>query len=248
MKPMSRSVLFIADLHLSCEHPRLTRGFLSLLNTYKTQAIDLYILGDWFNAWLDDQDDSEWLIPIVTALQDFTHSGNQIFALVGNRDFVLGQGFLDRFGGVLLPESYLWQHQGKIWRLEHGDALCTDDIAYQRFKRIIRHPWLLGSLKRLPFHIKQRIAHILRRKSRQRQTHKHYQPVDVNKAYVREQMQGVDVLLHGHTHRPEIEYFENGSVRIVLGDWREETGEAQILWLDAQATQPAPIQLSTWHF
>lgn len=248
MTAMNKKTLFIADLHLSCEHPRLTRGFLSLLETYQTQQIDLYILGDWFNAWLDDQDDSEWLIPIVTALQDFTASGNRVFALVGNRDFVLGQGFLDRFGGVLLPEIYLWQYQGKTWRLEHGDALCTDDVSYQRFKRIIRHPWILGILKLLPFGIKQRIATVLRSKSHQRQTHRHYQPVDVNPAYVREQMQGVDVLLHGHTHRPEMEYFEDGSVRIVLGDWREETGEAQILWLDGQVNNQESIQLSTWRF
>lgn len=248
MKPVSKNALFIADLHLSGEHPRLIRGFLSLLKTYQTQPIDLYILGDWFNAWLDDQDDSEWLTPIVTALQNFTASGNRVFVLVGNRDFVLGQGFLNRFGGVLLPETYLWQYQGKTWRLEHGDALCTDDVSYQRFKRIIRHPCMLGILKRLPFGIKQRIAHTLRSKSRQRQTHRHYQPVDVNQAYVREQMQGVDVLLHGHTHRPEIEYFEDGSVRIVLGDWREDTGEAKILYLNAQASAQEPIQLSTWHF
>lgn len=221
--------LFISDLHLSEQYPRLVRGFLSLLEQYKNQPTELYILGDWFNTWLSDGDPSDWLLPIVAELRRFTQTGNTVYFLAGNRDFVLGQAFLDRFDGILLTEPTILDWQGTIIRLEHGDSLCTDDVSYQRFKRIIRNPILLGTLKLLPFYMKRGLGNFFRKKSQQRQVQTHYQPIDVNAEEVRKQMQKVDLLIHGHTHRPEIEKISNTQQRIVLGDWREDLGCAKVL-------------------
>lgn len=236
--------LFIADLHLSDDHPRLIRGFLSLLAHYQSDPTELYILGDWFNAWLSDRDPSDWLLPMIKQLREFTATGNQVYFLCGNRDFVLGQRFLDRFGGKLLQEPYVYEWQGLIIRLEHGDALCTDDVEYQRFKRIIRNPVLLGFLKLFPFYLKRRLANYARRKSQNRQQNAHYQPVDVNQAEVFKQIQNVDLLIHGHTHRPAIHSLKIGQQRIVLGDWREDTGRAKILLLKSAQD----ISFFDWQF
>ena len=136
----------------------------------------------------------------------------------------------------------MWQ--GLRLRLEHGDSLCTDDVSYQRFKKIIRNPLLLGMLKSLPFAFKQKLGSFFRSKSRERQSQQHYQPIDVNIAEVQRQMQGVDVLIHGHTHRPEVQALSATQTRIVLGDWREDSGSAQILYLD----DPKQWHLSEWRF
>lgn len=143
--------LFIADLHLSPEHPRLVRGFFDLLEHYKYQNTQLFILGDWFNAWIGDDYTAPWLDEIIEHLKQFSlQAGNQIYFQVGNRDFALGQTFLNQFNGKLLPEFYTFNIGNKKFRLEHGDALCTDDISYQRFKKIIRNPIVLGLLKSTP--------------------------------------------------------------------------------------------------
>ena len=234
--------LLIADLHLSEQHPRLTRGFLDLLRAHQDEPTALYILGDWFNVWLDDRDASPWLEPIITALQAFTQAGNQVYFLAGNRDFVLGQGFLNRFGGQLLQEPHFLSWQGLRLRLEHGDSLCTDDVSYQRFKKIIRNPVVLGVLKSLPFALKQKLGSFFRSKSREHQSQNHYQPIDVNMAEVQRQMQGIDVLIHGHTHRPEIQSLPHNKTRIVLGDWRENEGSAYILELGSSPQ----LVLSQW--
>lgn len=134
--------LFISDLHLSPDHPRLVRGFLDLLTEYLDQNTQLYILGDWFNAWIGDDYTAPWLDDIVTTLKQFTQAGNQVYFQAGNRDFVLGNKFLARFGGQLLPEIDQLIIAGIHFRLEHGDALCTDDVSYQRFKKIIRHRYI----------------------------------------------------------------------------------------------------------
>lgn len=236
--------LFIADLHLSPDHPRLVRGFLDLLTHYQDQNTQLYILGDWFNAWIGDDYSSAWLDDIVKALKVFTQANNQVYFQVGNRDFVLGKQFLQKFDGQLLPDSYTLNIGKTTFHLEHGDALCTDDVSYQKFRKIIRNPLLLGFLKRLPLSFRQKLAHGFRQKSASTQQEKSYAIMDVNQTAVQHAIQDVDVMIHGHTHRPQIHH-EFGKVRIVLGDWRQD--QAKILALD----DSAPIndlQLKIWKY
>ncbi len=235
--------LFIADLHLSPEHPRLIRGFLDLLNQYQSKNTQLYILGDWFNAWIGDDYTAPWLDEIVEHLKKFTQAGNQIFFLVGNRDFALGRKFLNQFNGTLLPDEYILNIANKKFKIEHGDALCTDDVSYQRFRRVIRNPLLLRLIKSTPLSFRQKLANGFRKKSRESQQYKTYDIMDVNTQAVDHALNHVDVLIHGHTHRPEI-HDVNGKPRIVLGDWRERTSEAMILEVD----ENGEWQLIKWNF
>ena len=223
--------LFISDLHLSPDHPRLVRGFLALLNEYQHKNTQLYVLGDWFNAWIGDDYTAPWLDEIVTALKKFSDAGNQIYFQVGNRDFALGQKFLNKFNGILLPDVYTLEINHQKFRLEHGDALCTDDVAYQRFRKVIRNPILLGFLKCTPLSFRQKLANGFRKKSSETKQLKSYDIMDVNAQAVESVIEQVDYLIHGHTHRPEIHQVQNKQ-RIVLGDWRADT--AWILEIDEQ--------------
>ncbi|WP_332604519.1 UDP-2,3-diacylglucosamine diphosphatase [Acinetobacter sp. ESBL14] len=223
--------LFISDLHLSPDHPRLVRGFLALLKQYQDNNTQLYILGDWFNAWIGDDYTAPWLDEIVSALQKFTAANNQVYFQVGNRDFALGQKFLKQFDGILLPDVYTLNIQQHTFRLEHGDALCTDDVAYQRFRKVIRNPLLLGFLKSLPLSFRQKLANGFRKKSSETKQLKSYDIMDVNAQAVESVIEHVDYLIHGHTHRPEIHHVLNKQ-RIVLGDWRADS--AWILELNPQ--------------
>ena len=223
--------LFISDLHLSPEHPRLVRGFLALLNEYQHKNTQLYVLGDWFNAWIGDDYTAPWLDEIVNALKKFSDAGNQIYFQVGNRDFALGQKFLNQFNGILLPDVYTLEINHQKFRLEHGDALCTDDVAYQRFRKVIRNPILLGFLKCTPLSFRQKLANGFRKKSSETKQLKSYDIMDVNAQAVESVIEQVDYLIHGHTHRPEIHQLQNKQ-RIVLGDWRADA--AWILEIDEQ--------------
>ena len=223
--------LFISDLHLSPDHPRLVRGFLALLNEYQHKNTQLYVLGDWFNAWIGDDYTAPWLDEIVNALKKFSDAGNQIYFQVGNRDFALRQKFLNKFNGILLPDVYTLEINHQKFRLEHGDALCTDDVAYQRFRKVIRNPILLGFLKCTPLSFRQKLANGFRKKSSETKQLKSYDIMDVNAQAVESVIEQVDYLLHGHTHRPEIHQLQNKQ-RIVLGDWRADA--AWILEIDEQ--------------
>ena len=235
--------LFISDLHLSPEHPRLVRGFLDLLTHYQNKNTQLYILGDWFNAWIGDDYTAPWLDEVVNALQKFSQHGNQIFFQVGNRDFALNRVFLDKFNGILLPDVYHLNIANKRYRLEHGDALCTDDVSYQRFKKVIRNPLLIAFLRRTPLSFRTKLVNGFRKKSHETKQHKSYDIMDVNQQAVIEALADVDVLIHGHTHRPTIHHLQDKQ-RIVLGDWRED----QAYILEIQPEQNLPYQLKLWTY
>lgn len=225
--------LFVSDLHLSEQHPRLVRGFLNLLKHYKDKQTQLYILGDWFNAWIGDDQTSLWLDEMIHQLQCFQRAGNAIYFQAGNRDFAVGQKFLDYFSGIYLPEIYTLQIANQTYRLEHGDALCTDDISYQCFKKLIRHPFILSSLKKTPLSFRKKLANGFRKKSTQ--AHQRKQPIvmDVNASAVSSAIKNINYLIHGHTHRPNIHMLDDKQ-RIVLGDWRETSGEAYVLEISEQ--------------
>lgn len=240
--------LFISDLHLSPEHPRLVRGFLDLLAHYQGNIDQLYILGDWFEAWIGDDDDAIWLDEIVTALKKFIAHGSQVLFMHGNRDFALGQRFLDRFGGKLLDDEVTLKSGHLTLRIEHGDALCTDDVNFQKFRKISRNKWLLKAILCLPLNTRRKIAETARQKSQASNAHKEAYIMDVNEAAVQQILQQHNILLHGHTHRPAIHDYANNKKRYVLGDWRENAEAGKSEAVIAILNEQDGIQLKTWYF
>ncbi len=236
--------LLISDLHLSPDHPRLVRGFVNLVQASQGQVDELYILGDWFETWVGDDDDAVWLNQVVDVLHAFVQAGSRVLVMHGNRDFLLGQAFVDRFGGELLPEQISIDMHGQQVRLEHGDALCTDDLKYQAFRSMSRDPaWQAGMLSQ-PLEQRRQIAQMMRMQSQMSGANTPDNIMDVNADAVATVMNGHDVLLHGHTHRPMLHDLSDGKQRLVLGDWREATGEAMI----ARQQNNQAVALETWHF
>lgn len=229
------TAVLISDLHLSPFEPApnlLVQAFLQLLN--KLIALpnlqQLFILGDWFEVWLgDDVSDTPffhaWLEPIIDKLNQLNQNGCQIYVMHGNRDFLIGQKFCDKFGGKLIQEPFYLTQNGLNIRLEHGDALCTDDKAYQRFRKVIQHLLTKKLLLALPMKKREQIADNLREKSQSDNAKKSMQIMDVNEQAVSKALENADVLIHGHTHRPAEHRLMNGKKRMVLGDWQIKDNE-----------------------
>lgn len=216
--------LFISDLHLSQQRPQITQLFYRFLLDRATRAKALYILGDLFEVWLGDDmvlaEDQETL----SHLRQLSDQDIPIFIMHGNRDFLIGQTFMDLTGCQPLPDPSIIDLYGTQTLLMHGDTLCTDDVDYQRFRAMVRDPNQQAEfLARTP---QQRItlAKQYRTMSKSETSMKADDIMDVNQRAVEQTMQNADVLqlIHGHTHRPAVHKFTlNGSsaCRIVLNDW-----------------------------
>jgi len=216
------ATLFISDLHLSPERPAITRAFLVFLQQQASKASALYILGDLFEAWIGDDDPSELSHQVQTALRNLCDAGVSVWVQTGNRDFLIGSRFAVNTGASLIEEEHIVEAYGHRALVMHGDSLCTDDRAYQRFRRHARNPLWQFLFNRLSLKRRQRIASKLRAKSAMANSNKASAIMDVNNQAVEQALQrhNVPTLIHGHTHRPD-RHQHKGGERIVLGDWHD---------------------------
>ncbi|WP_040260842.1 UDP-2,3-diacylglucosamine diphosphatase [Pseudomonas massiliensis] len=217
-------ILLISDLHLQEERPDITRAFLHFLEGRARSAKALYILGDFFEAWIGDDAMTAYQASICSALRALADSGTDVFLMHGNRDFLIGQAFCRAAGCTLLPDPSVISLDGEQVLLMHGDLLCTRDEGYLKLRRVLRHPATLWLLRHLPVAWRQRLARRLRNESRAHTRNKASFIVDVTTEEVPQVMDraGVQTLIHGHTHRPAVHKLEVGTAparRIVLGDW-----------------------------
>lgn len=230
-RPHAVRQVLISDLHLSLDEPALVQAFLALLDDCLAlpNLKRLFILGDWFEVWLgddvylslaDDDRQAHWLTPLINKLKQLRIKGCEILVMHGNRDFLLDRGFLNLFGGELIDEPYSLDVGKQSYRLEHGDALCSDDKKYQWFRKVIRHRLSKWYLLNKSLSRRLAIADNIRAKSKLKNRTKDAYIMDVNEQSVAQAVTDNDALLHGHTHRPNVHTTINGKTRYVLGDWR----------------------------
>ena len=214
---------FISDIHLSEDSPHLTNAFKTFLNESKESCTHLFILGDLFEIWIGDDDDSAFNQEIKKILTDFTSDGPETFFMHGNRDFLVGEAFAKETGITILPDPFNLEINNQKVILSHGDFLCTDDKDYIDFRNQVRDKdWQNNFLKKTINERKQ-IAATLRTDSKEATLKKSDEITDVNNQSVEDFINEhqPDLFIHGHTHRPNI-HDVGVSKRIVLGDWGEQ--------------------------
>ena len=229
-------IIFIADLHLSKDKPRLLDLFSHFLTQNALDADQLYILGDLFEVWIGDDFVLPELQPIVKLLKHLSLT-RPVYFMHGNRDFLIGNGFEELSGCKILPDPYIIDLFGSKTLLSHGDMFCTDDIEYQKFRTAVRTPkWIENVLSKS---VEERLiyANHIRSESQKMSSMKSEDIMDVNENSVETIMRQWQVLhlIHGHTHRPKQHHFMLDNLpatRIVLGDWQES---AKVLVCDEKS-------------
>ncbi|MBW0146635.1 UDP-2,3-diacylglucosamine diphosphatase [Marinobacter arenosus] len=228
------TTLFISDLHLEESRPDITEAFLGFLNS-KAQGVEtLYILGDFFEAWIGDDERTPLQEQVANALRDVKASGTDIFLMHGNRDFLIGEDFCSRAGASLLDDPTVVDLYDTPTLLMHGDSLCTADVEYQKFRANMRNPQWQQMILQRPLADRQQMARQLREISMAKNQGKEETIMDVTPEEVVKEMEahGVQRMIHGHTHRPAVHELEaNGqpAQRIVLGDW-----DKHVWWLEVR--------------
>jgi UDP-2,3-diacylglucosamine hydrolase len=218
------SILFISDLHIDESRPEITAQFADFLRTEACAADALYILGDLFESWVGDDAPDAGQLAAIAAIRRLTGDGVPCFVMHGNRDFLLGERFCEASGAHLLPDPLIVTLYGEPVLVMHGDALCTDDRAYQRLRATVRDPDWQRRFLSLSVHQRRALAGAARTGSQAHTAAVDYTITDVNAESVALALRnsGVATLLHGHTHRPGIHPLtvdERACTRIVLGDW-----------------------------
>lgn len=220
-------IIFISDLHLEESRPDITAAFMRFMDTIQDKTHTLYILGDFFESWIGDDENTPLQQQIKARLARFTTAGKQLFLMHGNRDFLIGEQFCQQVGAVLLNDPSIITLQGHAVLLMHGDSLCTGDTSYIKFRDTIRNPAFLEPFLKRPIEARKITAQQIRAMSQANNQEKSMEIMDVTPEEVIAQMQahGVKTLIHGHTHRPKVHQLQLDGApaqRIVLGDWDKD--------------------------
>jgi len=210
---------FISDLHLDADTPERNDAFARFLKDESSHCDELYILGDLTEVWVGDDDDSAFAESLRRSLADAS-ARCRVFLQHGNRDFLIGDAFARRCGLEVLPDIHVIARDGKRVLLCHGDTLCTDDVAYQRTRAVLRSSTWQRNVLSKSIDERRSLAASMRAQSRATTATKPSQSMDAAPDAIERlaREHAIDAIVHGHTHRPAVH--RSGPVsRYVLGDW-----------------------------
>ena len=221
---------FIADLHLSENRPHLLALFRQFMQEQAPEAEKLYILGDLFDFWIGDDEQSDLIREVQQLIRHLTEQGVPCYFQHGNRDFLISKKFANACGLTLLPTYQVIDLYGTPTLLCHGDTLCVDDVKYQQYRKKVHQKWRQWLFLHLPLKVRLKIAEKIRAKSRQDKQLKSTEIMDVNADFVQKIFEQFHVtqMIHGHTHRQKHHEIPPHFHRIVLGDWGETSSLLEV--------------------
>jgi UDP-2,3-diacylglucosamine hydrolase len=233
------SIEFISDLHLQASDAKTFDAWRRYMRGTSADAV--FILGDLFDVWVgDDAAQEPGLAADCAAVLQAAAAHAAIFFMHGNRDFLVGSGFVQACRATLLHDPTVLVFAGTRWLLTHGDALCLADTDYMKFRGEVRDPaWQHDFLSR-PLAQRKAIGSDLRRQSEERKgTGIEYAEVDAAAASAWLEAADAQAMIHGHTHRPADHALDAGRSRTVLSDWdaRARPPRQQVLRLTAAGPQ-----------
>jgi len=242
--------VFISDLHLNAAQPATRAAFARFLIEVAPQFAELLILGDLFEYWAGDDDDDPLGREVAGELRALSERGVPVFLMHGNRDLLLGRTFCEAAGATLLADPSVATIGEETVLLAHGDAWCTHDLEYMKFRAQARHPAFQAQFLGQPLAARKAFIGQARAVSEAGKAAKSMQIMDVTTAEVDGALRaaGVTRLIHGHTHRPATHRFTLDGApaeRWVLPDWDLDASPARGGYLGVRDGQWQVVALTS---
>ena len=218
----SLKTFFISDLHLSQNTPHVWALFQHFIEHHFTPGDQLFILGDFFEYYLGPDLLDPVQLQALNTLKHLTEQGSIIYFMRGNRDFLINAKTLAQYQITLLPDPTSITLNGQSILLSHGDILCTEDIKYQRYRRLAH----LGTVQWLFLHLPRALRLKIANGLHNQNPHKtaiqdpNYSLADATPEAIEKMLTHYqpEILIYGHVHK--IGKYQHGqTTRLVLGDW-----------------------------
>jgi len=187
-----------------------------------TPADAVFILGDLFELWVGDDARHRGFEARCSAVLSEASVRCTVAFMVGNRDFLVGEGMLGACGVRAVSDPTVIQAFGERVLVSHGDAWCIADTEYQKFRAQVRNPIWQRNFLTLTLEQRRSAARQVRAQSEMRSRSQESSDwIDVDRATALHWMTATaaPTLIHGHTHRSGTEFLAPGFVRHVLSDW-----------------------------
>ena len=221
--PRLIQAVFISDIHLNPQEIEITERFYAFIEWAAKNTEQVYILGDFLHVWPGDDALDSWSQGITDRLSWLHHQDVQIYFMPGNRDFLLGDLFMQLSCMQRLTEPTVIMLGQEKFLLAHGDQYCTNDRAHQWLRRLTRNQYFPRFFFKLPYSLRNHCVAGLRKHS-QNNRKKTAKKLSLNLAYMLKDMhtQQVTKIIHGHTHQYGIynhQYNQQQYQQYILSDW-----------------------------
>ncbi len=224
-----KKYFFVSDLHLGLQdkekEDRKEKLFVEFLRFAKSEADELFILGDLFDYWFEYRRViQKGFYRTLAGLKDLTEAGVTVHYLIGNHDFLHRDFFETDIGVRVYNNSVIKELNGKKFFLAHGDGMVKNDIGYKILKKILRNKFLQRIYSYIHPDVGISIASSTSKKSRDYTAEKNYGEIDgLFEAAKNKINDGMDYVIFGHSHVRSFENYKHGYY-INLGSWLSEPG------------------------
>ena len=244
-----KHIYFASDFHLGVPLNDKSRTretqLVKWLDSIKTNAAELYLVGDIFDFWFEYTTVvPKGFIRFLGKLAELADMGIQITIFRGNHDMWMFGYLTDQLGATIIENELVISRGGKTFYLHHGDGLGPGDRKYKLLKKIFRSrlcQWLFARLHpNLGIGIAQRwSAHSRIASGGQEQFLGEDREWLIIYAKELIKKQHYDYLIFGHRHLPMDLALSNGSRYINLGEW--------INYSTYAVFDGENLELKTWH-
>jgi UDP-2,3-diacylglucosamine hydrolase len=221
-----KNILFVSDLHLgspSFKESRLREDFfLQWLKLNVNNVQTIFLLGDVFDFWFEYKN----VVPrgytrLLGTLSMLADKGIDIKYFAGNHDFAIGKYIEEEVGIKIYKNQQLFDINGKLFLIGHGDGLGNGDAGYKFIKKIFNDKFCQKIFAFFHPRIGIGLANFFSKTSRRKSQSYHDNNENLIE-YCKQMLSENDKInyfVYGHKHVPcNIRLSEN-SKYINTGDW-----------------------------
>ena len=220
---------FASDFHFGSPNEKISKKredrVLEWLDQVLFDGKHLFLLGDIFDYWFE----YSCVIPkgnyrFLTKLSEIRSKGIEIYFFTGNHDMWIKNYLVDEFGIHLFRNQHLFNINGKVCVVGHGDGLGPGQYGYKLMRWVFSRKFNMWWYGLLPSSASFAIARFFSRKSRAMTPTHEEQYLGEDKEYVilyiKEYLKEnhADFFIFGHRHLALDIQIQN-SRYINTGDW-----------------------------
>jgi len=143
---INKKIYFASDQHFGAPTTKLSKireqKFVSWLDTIKTDAEVIFLLGDLFDFWFEYKKVvPKGFIRVLGKLAELRDSGIQIYFFVGNHDLWMQDYFETELNIPTFHKPQEFTFNNKLFLIGHGDGLGPGDKGYKRMKKVFTNPF-----------------------------------------------------------------------------------------------------------
>jgi len=218
---------FVSDFHFGVKSQfdfSILSSFESFCEKILANGDELYILGDFFDFWIEYKNFvPSKFVKIYATLLNAQKRGVKIFIVRGNHDFIRGN-FFDNLNISVFDNEIRFEQNGRKFLCTHGDEISKSS-GYSAMKSVLRNGFFQFLYKLIPPDFAVWFAETLSSLSRKKnggETKSETRKSKYRKnAFDFAEKENCDILIMGHSHIPDLS-LTNNKIYANSGVWFEK--------------------------